>query len=228
MSTAHRICVDFCLRIGRRLWPGSIVPSSIDAADYVERVLNRYFSFMTLTTRNEKNRCMILEVIEQNTAAVKLYRAVGFREIRRLIGFSGPPVVAGLTNDKIASDLVEVDLREVAQAVTRYGLTDLPWQLSAETIAQLTPPHVAYRLNGAWIALTDPTAPTVTVRALIADKSSLSSGREAALLRAVMARYRGRKEWRLSAVWPEEIAAIISTVGLPRSPLTQWQMEREV
>ena len=180
-----------------------------------------------------KDRRMVLEVIEQNTAAVELYRAIGFREIRRLIGFAGPPSdVASdgpsLTNDDIISQLVEVDLREVAQAVTRYGLPDLPWQLSGETVAQLTPPGVAYRLNGAWIALTDPTAPSVTVRALVTDKSPSGLGREAGLLRAVMLKHPGKKEWRFSAVWPEELADVISPIGLPRSPLTQWQMEREV
>ena len=180
-----------------------------------------------------RDRRVVLEVIQQNTAAVNLYRAVGFREIRRLIGFAGPPIdvvsdVPSLTNDDITSKLIEIDLREVAQAVTSFGLPDLPWQLSGETIAQLTTPHVGYRLNDAWIALTDPTAPSVTVRALVADKSSSGSGREAALLRAVMVKHPGRKEWRLSAVWPEEMADVISPVGLPRSPLTQWQMEREV
>ncbi|MCA1660300.1 MAG: GNAT family N-acetyltransferase [Verrucomicrobiaceae bacterium] len=63
------------------------------------------------------DRTMLLEVIEQNTAAVELYRACGFREIRRLIGFAGPPVP-----DVAASpSLIEVDLREVAEAVTRHG-----------------------------------------------------------------------------------------------------------
>jgi ribosomal protein S18 acetylase RimI-like enzyme len=37
------------------------------------------------------DRTMVLEVIEQNTAAVELYRACGFKEIRRLVGFAGPP-----------------------------------------------------------------------------------------------------------------------------------------
>jgi ribosomal protein S18 acetylase RimI-like enzyme len=180
-----------------------------------------------------KDRSMVLEVIEQNAAAAELYRAAGFRQIRRLIGFTGPPSdvtsdVYGLTNGGIKSDLVEVDLREVGQAVTRYGLSDLPWQLSGETIARLTPPNVGYRLNGAWIALSDPRAATVTVRALIADTSLPNPGREAALFRAVMTKYRAKKEWRISTTWPEELADVISPVGLPRSPLTQWQMEREV
>jgi GNAT superfamily N-acetyltransferase len=175
------------------------------------------------------DRAMVLEVIEQNTAAVELYRTCGFKEIRRLIGFAGPPV----PDLPASSNLVEVDLREVAEAVTRYGLVDLPWQLSGETLAQLTPPNVGYQLDDAWIALSDPSQPVVTIRALVAARDkSVGDGtppcrdREAALLRAVMAKHPGRQEWRLSALWPEEIASVVAPAGLARSPLTQWQMAR--
>ena len=170
------------------------------------------------------DRTMLLEVIEQNTAAVELYRRCGFEEVRRLIGFAGPPAA----DAALSPDLIEVDLREVATAVTRHGLPDLPWQLSGETLAQLTPPSVAYRLDGAWIALSDPTQSVVTIRNLIAEPAAQGAGREAALLRAVMARHPGKEEWRLSAVWPEGLAAVIAPAGLSRSPLTQWQMQREL
>jgi ribosomal protein S18 acetylase RimI-like enzyme len=170
------------------------------------------------------DRTMLLEVIEQNTAAVEFYRACSFKEIRRLIGFAGPPASAAA----LSPDLIEVDLREVADAVTRYGLPDLPWQLSGETLAQLTPPAIAYRLDGAWIALSDPAESVVTIRGLIAEPAAQGAGREAALLRAVMAKHPGKEEWRLSAVWPEALASMIASAGFPRSPLTQWQMQREV
>ena len=170
--------------------------------------------------KDRGDRTMVLEVIEQNTAAVELYRAGGFQTIRRLIGFAGPPP----SNAVVPAGLTEVDLGEVATAVTRYGLPNLPWQLSGETLSQLTPPNVAYRLDHTWIALTDPAQAIVTIRGLIAQPTSLD--REAALLRAVMAKYPGKEEWRFSAVWPEELASIIAPAGLPRSPLTQWQMQR--
>ena len=169
-------------------------------------------------------RTMVLEVIEQNTAAVELYRACGFNQIRRLIGFSGPSVVS--SGNSGASDLVEVDLREVAAAVSRYGLPDLPWQLSGETIAQLSPPNVGYHLNGAWIAISDPAADVVHIHTVIAEPAAQDLGREAALLRAVMAKHPGANEWRLSPKWPEELAPVLEPVGLPRMPLTQWQMHR--
>jgi hypothetical protein len=43
-----------------------------------------------------------------------------------------------------------------------------------------------------------------------------------------MAKHSGKEEWRLSAVWPEELAAVILPAGLPRAPLTQWQMQRSL
>ena len=170
------------------------------------------------------DRQMILEVMEQNTAAVELYRACHFATVRRLIGFAGsaPPL-----ND-VPSDLIEVDLRDVADVVTRYGLRDFPWQLSGETIAHLAAPAVGYRLNRAWIALTDPAQPVVAVRALIAEPDVRNSGREAALLRAVMAKHPGKTEWRINPVWPEELADLIAPLGLPRIALTQFQMRRAI
>jgi hypothetical protein len=68
----------------------------------------------------------------------------------------------------------------------------------------------------------------VTIRGLIAEPAAQNAGSEAALVRAVMAKYPGRDEWRFSAVWPEELAGVIAPAGLPRTPLTQWQMQRDL
>ena len=68
----------------------------------------------------------------------------------------------------------------------------------------------------------------MTLRGLIAERDVQGLGREAALLRAVMAKHADRKEWRVIEIWPEELADVIIRAGLPRSPLTQWQMQREV
>ena len=171
-------------------------------------------------TRGE--RTMVLEVIEQNNAAVELYRAHGLDIIRRLIGFAGPrPSISSASGD-----LVQVDLREVAEAVIRHGAPDLPWQLSGETIAQLTPPAVGYRMDDAWLAITDPTRPAVVVRALIAQRDAQGRGRELALLRAVMAKYPEVTGWQFHPIWPEELSDLISPIGFARSSLAQWQMKR--
>jgi hypothetical protein len=104
-------------------------------------------------------------------------------------------------------------------------LRDLPWQLSGETLAQLASPNVAYRLNGSWVALSNPTGPQIAIRGLVTEHAVQGQGRAAALLRAVMAKFPG-KEWRIPAIWPEELSEVLVGAGLTRTPLAQWQMER--
>lgn len=171
--------------------------------------------------RSRGDRHMVLEVIGQNTAAVRLYDATGFQKVRRLLGFAGQPPV-GLA---LVPELAEVDLRAVAAALTRQSAVNWPWQLSGETIAQLTPPSVGYALDGAWVALMNPAGPQVAVRALVVEGDERRQERAVRLLHAVMARHPA-KEWRMIALWPEELETWITGAGLVRQELTQWQMER--
>jgi len=168
--------------------------------------------------RARGERAMTLEVIEQNTGAARLYERCGFRIARRLVGYLGSPPIAAS-----APALEEADLREVAGALVTHGPPDLPWQLSGETLAQAGPPGVAYRGEAAWIALSDPVAPTVTIRALVTAPHARRRGAASALVRAVMARHPDR-QWRVPAIWPEELGALWEGIGLQRERLSQWQM----
>lgn len=174
--------------------------------------------------RTRGDRRMVLEVIEQNAAAVQLYEKVGFVRQRRLVGFAGPapaslaPVPA----------LKPASLDEVGAAMNRLdGEVGWPWQISGQTVARLQPPACGYALEGAWIALLDPGAPVVGIRALAVDNPGLHGGNAVRLLHAVMARHPAR-EWRISALWPEELADWFTRAGLIRQELTQWQMVREL
>jgi ribosomal protein S18 acetylase RimI-like enzyme len=170
-------------------------------------------------------RTMVLEVIEQNAPAVRLYETCGFKNVRRLVAFTRGAEVTDVM--EVQRGLREIDVRTVAAAVTAHGLVDLPWQLSGETIAQLASPNVGYELDGAWIALSTPSDPQIVIRALVADPSARRRGADIALLRAVIAAHPG-KEWRVSAIWPEELASIFSAAGFSRTSLSQWQMTRPV
>ncbi|HVT72392.1 MAG TPA: GNAT family N-acetyltransferase [Lacunisphaera sp.] len=206
--------------IARRGWTARLAGMSVVAEARRAGVGRAAVVRLLAEARERRERSMVLEVIATNTAAVVLYESCGFKRIRRLVGFAGP----GAADGNVPSGLVEVDLREMAEVVTHDGRRDLPWQISGETLAQLTPPHVAFRLHGSWIALANPDGPVVTIRGLVTEHHVQSQGRAAALIRAVMARYPG-KEWRVNAVWPEELASVIEQAGLRRSELTQWQME---
>lgn len=166
------------------------------------------------------DRTMILEVIEQNEPAVRLYETAGFHAVRRLVGGSGAGAGA-----ESAARMTEEDPRDLAALVGRDGLPDLPWQLSGETLAHLAPPAVVYRLEGAWVAIADREASPATIRALITEHGRRRQGRATALLRAVMARHPG-KEWRFPAIWPEELVGVFARVGLRRGDISQWQMVR--
>ncbi len=166
--------------------------------------------------RGEKE--MLLEVIEQNTAGVKLYEKVGFTKIRRLVGYrlENPPVES-------EEELEEVNIREVARMVSYHGLKDLPWQLSGPTIAHHTPPSRAYRLNDAYCLISNPEATDVSISSVLVKARSRGAGLSAVLMRALFARF-PNKVWHVSPIFPEEMGVIFEQVGMTRETLSQWQM----
>jgi hypothetical protein len=75
-----------------------------------------------------KDRTMILEVFEQNPAAVSLYTGLGFRTVGRLLGYDFNPQGAGLRASD-AEPLHEIDPLMVARLIVTEGEPDLPWML---------------------------------------------------------------------------------------------------
>ena len=170
--------------------------------------------------RSRGDKEMLLEVIEQNTAGVKLYEKVGFTKIRRLVGYK-------LENPQNESDvdIEEIDIRELARTVTYHGLKDLPWQLSGTTIMQYTPPARAFRLNDAYCLISNPEATDIAIHSVLVKARSRGAGLSAVLMRALFARFPG-KVWHVSPIYPEELGFIFEHVGMTRESLSQWQMSR--
>ena len=161
---------------------------------------------------------MVLEVIEQNTAGVKLYQKVGFETIRRLVGYK-------LESPQVESEeeMREIDIRELARQVTYHGLKDLPWQLSGVTISHHTPPSCAFRLNDAYCLISDPEVTDVVIWSVLVKARSRGAGLSPVLMRAVFARF-PNKTWHVPAIYPEEICAVFDQVGMKREEISQWQM----
>ncbi|HEY3756095.1 MAG TPA: GNAT family N-acetyltransferase [Opitutaceae bacterium] len=170
--------------------------------------------------RERGDRRMVLEVIEQNGPAVRLYDRCGFRRGRRLLGFRAEPI-----GSRGETRLHEIDLREVAANVSRHPLFhDLPWQVSAETIGQLTPPNRGYGQNGAWAAAASPAGPVVRVRALAVSGEDLEAQAAAiAMLRGIRATYPSYPV-EMIALWPEEGEAVWLAAGFKRNELSQFQL----
>lgn len=162
---------------------------------------------------------MVLEVIEQNEPAVKLYQKSGFQVVRRLIGLIRKEAVENGKND-----LQEIDLREMGSLVSEHGLQDLPWQLSGETIAQLNPPACAYRKGQAYLAVSNPREEHVVIWSLLVEPEARGQGLGTDMLKNVVAEYAG-KTWHVPAILPEEFGKVFERAGFEREDLSQWQMK---
>ena len=169
--------------------------------------------------RKRGDREMVLEVIESNEPAVHLYTKFGFQIIRRLIS-----LIRKDANEQLKSNLQEIDLREVGQLLLQYGLSDLPWQLSGETISLLNPPARAYRKGGTYIAISNPDVDHVVVWSLLVKPDAGGNDLAVDMLKSVIANHAGRT-WHAPAIWPEEFENIFEQAGFQREELSQWQMK---
>ncbi|HKJ38630.1 MAG TPA: hypothetical protein VJ972_07625, partial [Anaerolineales bacterium] len=168
--------------------------------------------------RERKDREIVLEVIEQNEPAVRLYQNSGFETVRRLIG-----LIHQDAKQDAKSDLQEVDLRTMGQVISQHGLPDLPWQLSGETIALMNPPARAYKHGEAYMVISNPNVEHVVVWSLLVEASARGQGLGVDMLKRVMAHHTG-KIWHVPAIWPEEFGIIFERAGFEREKLSQWQM----
>ena len=204
--------------IARRGWTSRLAAMGI-TKEMRGKSAGTWFMEQLLHEARERNdREMVLEVIEQNEAAVRLYRKFGFQTVRRLVG-----LICRDAKQAAKSDLIEVDLREMGRLVSLYGLPDLPWQLSGETVALLTPPARAFGKEKAYIAVSNPEAEHVAVWSLLVEPQARGNGQAVELLRRFMSSYGGRT-WHVPAILPEELGGVFERAGFQREELSQWQM----
>jgi len=168
--------------------------------------------------RERNEREMVLEVIEQNEPAVALYKNSGFETVRRLVGFIRKDAV-----EDGANDLKEIDLRTAGSLISHYGLPDLPWQLSGETIAQMNPPARAYQNRQAYAVISNPDVEHVVVWSVLVEPEARGKDLAVDMLRNVIARHAG-KTWHVPAIFPEEFTGLFDRTGFEKEELSQWQM----
>ena len=170
------------------------------------------------------DRSMVLEVIENNAPAVRLYEASGFKTQRKLVSYEGDFSVSG--KPESTSDLQELDIRDVAALVTAYGLNDLPWQVSGESLAQSNLPSKAYRLNDAHIVISNPAAERIAIRSILVKPESRKQGQAIQLIQSVMQKHPSDK-WFVPGLCPEEMGGLFEKLGFKRDNLSQLQMKVE-
>jgi hypothetical protein len=204
--------------IARRGWTSRLAAMGVFSHASGEGVGKWAMRSLIERARARGDREMLLEVIEQNTAAVKLYEKVGFTKIRRLLGFK-------LEDPQVESkdDLEEIDIRELARLAAYHGLSDMPWQLSGTSLMLHTPPSRAFRLGDACCLVSDPNANDVYIWLVLDTSASAESDAGGALIRALFARF-PNKVWHVPSIYPEELCGVFEQAGMRREAISQWQM----
>ncbi|MEM8531865.1 MAG: GNAT family N-acetyltransferase [Chloroflexota bacterium] len=203
--------------IARRGWSSRLAAMAIVPEARGKGVGRWFLPQLLAEARARGEHRMLLEVIEQNTAGVHLYQGSGFQILRRLVGYTSQNLTG------VSAELTEVDIRDVAALVTGYGLSDLPWQLSGESMASVAPPHKAFQLDSAFVIISDPTAPVIAIRSIIVQPEGRRSGQATRLLQALAATY-PQRQWKAMIICPEEISGLFEKAGFVCEPLAQFQM----
>jgi GNAT superfamily N-acetyltransferase len=180
--------------------------------------------------RARGERRVVLEVVESNRAAVRLYQEAGFRAVRRLVGWR-----AAIAPGPAPPTPTPCDPVEVARRVASLGPDDgigadgLPWQVAPTSLAQVAPPAAAWSLDGRAFALVSGvTDEVVVLGALVTDPAHRRRGHARRLLGGLAALHPGRA-LAFTPILPDDLAAaFFARTGFERRPLTQLEMARRL
>ena len=155
---------------------------------------------------------------------MRLYKSLGFRMSRRLIGYRWEP------EGQVKGDaLREIDPSTVSRMVHRDGEPGLPWMLCAETLAAATSPAQAFALREhAYALVANPGAETMTLSALVVPRAQRRRGWGTRMLRGLAAAFPG-KPWQAVAIVPEDLAPdFFARVGWERQGISQYEMRLDL
>lgn len=177
---------------------------------------SKLITAMLDAARADGTETIWLEVITKNAPAIKLYSRNGFKVVRRLSGWARDADPAADEQTPSRPDgLEERAPEELLQLIRQHGAAaDLPWQLWHQFVLATRPQTCrGFRLGQAYCAISDPedaSKDTVSLLGVaVAPPEARGKGEATALLRAVMARYPGKK-WKAPATVPLEYGETIA------------------
>lgn len=204
--------------IARRGWSSRLAGMSLIPDARNQKIGQWVMDELITEAKLRGDRRMKLEVIEQNEPAVRLYDKVGFSKIRRLLGF----IQESPIGEKC--EPVEIDIRQLADLINVSGLSNLPWQVSGESLALMGPPNRAFQLGAAFAMITDPDAAKIFFRSVLTLPNSRKEGCASQLLQALFFKFPD-KTWNVPAIFPEEMGDFFEKQGFKPQELSQFQME---
>jgi predicted GNAT family acetyltransferase len=209
--------------IARQGWTSRLAAMGI-VPEMTGQGIGKWFLAQLLDqARRRKDRHFVLEVIEQNTPGVRLYKGAGFNVVQRLCGYStqSTPLESGI-------NLKEIDVFDVAKQLVNYGPSDLPWQAAGTTIARMGPPNRAYQLGPASAVISDPTQEAIMLRTVVVSPNFQRQGHGTKMARALISHF-SDKTWKIPAICPQSIGTgFFETAGFVQEELSQFQMEMKL
>lgn len=203
--------------IARRGWTSRVALMGVAPEAQDQGVGRRLMQVVIDQARAREDRALTLEVIEQNPRAVHLYESLGFRSLRRLMGYDGD----NLTGDSLA--MQTVDVAEVARRISAWAAPDLPWPCGGETLMSAGPPSIGLQIGDSFAAISNPEAPRIIIRGLAVPPARQRKGIGTRVVSALIAAHPG-KQWHVSAVAPEEFGALFTANGFTSDSINQFQM----
>lgn len=190
-------------------------------------------------SRARGDRRLLLEVIEQNPRAVAFYERLGFRRLRRLVGYRLPAETAaatpggghagpGVRADAPRETLLPIEPRDVVRRFAAEG-GEWPWMFAPETLAAAASPAAAFSLeDSACTLVADPDAASLSFLALHVRPDRRRQGWARRLLAALRARFPGRP-FVFTVSLPEDLVPeFFVRTGWERLTITQFEMALEI
>jgi ribosomal protein S18 acetylase RimI-like enzyme len=213
--------------VARRGWTARIAAMGIVPAHRSRGLGQLALREVMADLRRLGDRRLLLEVIDTNEPAVRLYRRLGFEVRRRLIGYRRP---AGSAASRTVADLVAIDPLAIARRVAEDGTPDLPWIMAPETLAAAAAPARGLALAGEAFAIVEP-APqpsSLALRTLVVARQARGRGLGRAMICALAAAY-PEQDLLISANFPEDLApGFMTHMGFERTPISQFEMDLDL
>jgi len=213
--------------VARRGWTARIAAMGIVPSHRARGLGRLALGEVIEDLRRLGDRRLLLEVIDTNEPAVRLYRSLGFESRRRLVGYRRP---AAAGSSSAMADLVEIDPLSIARELAGEGPADLPWFLAPETLAAIAAPARALSLEGMAFAIVEP-APqpaSLALRTLFVNRHARGRGLGRAMISALAAAH-PQQDLLITANVPEELApGFMTRMGFERTPISQFEMVRDL
>jgi ribosomal protein S18 acetylase RimI-like enzyme len=165
---------------------------------------------------------VILEVIEQNPPALKLYESAGFVRVTRLLGWRG----SGDGTGRAEKESRDLSMFEALQIPTIPEYPALPWPVCRFSAAKVRRAQ-AFALDDVAMVIGDPTASPIRLHAFFGlNGNNWESVRN--LTASVLRKFPGR-EFYAPPIFPEEFTApLFGPLGFRKEQLSQFFMRKDL